>query len=271
MVVYRQVPQNPPGIEDMPAASRRATKIADSRKAVMPLRLSTPLTPRGSESLAVVAYDRIEDAIVHCRVAPGASLTTNALQDLVQLGRTPVHQAVRRLSAETLIRIRPRDGLQISPIDLQRDRRLLQLRREMDRFVAELATEKLDSNQRNRLLRLGTTMRQRQRAMDVHEFNIYDRQLDAVMLDAAAEPFLDRTLRPLHTIFRRVGHVHLTHLGGAKGLDKTIDCHLALLTAVVDRNTKGAKAASDILIDFAQSMFDSLEGNIDPTLLDAGQ
>ncbi len=208
---------------------------------------------------------------MHCHVAPGASITTNALQEMVKLGRTPVHQAVRRLAAETLIRIRPRDGLQISPIDLQRDRRLLQLRREMDRFVAELATERLNANQRNRLIRLGVTLRERYSAMDVREFNTYDRQLDAVLLDAAGEPFLDRTLRPLHTIFRRAGHVHLTHLGGVAGLAKTIDCHLVLLNAVVDRNTKAAKAASDALIDFAQSMFDGLEGNIEPGLLDAGQ
>jgi DNA-binding GntR family transcriptional regulator len=256
----------------MPAVPRRA---ATKRKPIVALRKtrSAPQvgTPRGSDSLAVVAYDRIEDLIVHCRVAPGASITTNALQELVGLGRTPVHQAVRRLAAETLIRIRPRDGLEISPIDLQRDRRLLQLRREMDRFVAELATERLDANQRNRLIRLGTTMRERRRSMDVHEFNIYDRQLDSILLDAAAEPFLDRTLRPLHTIFRRVGHVHLTHIGASAGLAKTIDCHLALLSAVVDRNTKAAKSASDTLIDWAQTMFDSLEGHINPSLLDARQ
>ena len=257
----------------MPAEPHRraASKVAP-RKAVGIARSAVPVpVPRSADSLAVVAYDLIEDLIVHCKVAPGASLTTNALQDLVKLGRTPVHQAVRRLAAETLIRIRPRDGLQISPIDLQRDRRLLQLRREMDRFVAELATERLDANQRNRLMRLGATMRERRRSMDVQEFNIYDRQLDSILLDAAAEPFLDRTLRPLHTIFRRVGHVHLTHLGGAAGLNKTIECHLALLAAVVDRETKAAKASSDTLIDFAQSMFDSLEGNIDPNLLDAGR
>ena len=141
----------------------------------------------------------------------------------------------------------------------------------MDRFVAELATERLNANQRNRLIRLGVTMQERRAKMDVHEFNTYDRQLDAVLLDAAGEPFLDRTLRPLHTIFRRAGHVHLTHLGGAAGLAKTIDCHLALLNAVVDRNAKSAKSSSDALIDFAQSMFDSLEGNIEPGLLDAGQ
>src|SRR3954454_22910543 len=119
-----------------------------------------PRTPRGSDSLSATAYDRIEDLIVHCRLAPGASITTSELQEMVKVGRTPVHQAVRRLAAETLIRIRPRDGLQISPIDLQRDRRLLQLRREMDRFVAELATERLNANQRNRLIRLGVTMQE---------------------------------------------------------------------------------------------------------------
>jgi DNA-binding GntR family transcriptional regulator len=259
--------------EVMRAADQRRAESQLSMSKSEAVRRTIVAMPvsRGADSLSVVAYDRIEDLIVQCRLAPGESITTNALQELVSLGRTPVHQAVRRLAAETLIRIRPRDGLQISPIDLQRDRRLLQLRREMDRFVAELATEKLNANQRNRLLRLGVTMRERQRDMDVQEFNTYDRQLDAILLDAAAEPFLDRTLRPLHTIFRRAGYVHLTYIGGAAGLAKTIDCHLTLLDAVVDRNAKDAKMASDTLIDWAQSMFDSLEGNIDPKLLDAGQ
>lgn len=224
---------------------------------------------RGQESLLALAYDHIEDLIVHCRLAPGASVTTKELQNLVGLGRTPVHQAVLRLASETLIRIRPRDGLQISPIDLRRDRQLLRLRREIDRFVAELATERLDGNQRNRLIHLAARMRQAPDSMDVRAFNVCDRELNAILLDAAREPFLDRTLRPLHTISRRAGNVHLTHLGGAAGLDTTIECHLRLLEAVVDRDAARAGAASDLIVDFAQSMFDGLEGRIDPRLLDA--
>lgn len=251
---------------------RRQTLSPTSAVAASQSVLNTPpLAGADGVSLSALAYDRIEDLIVHCELAPGASVTTSDLQKLVNLGRTPVHQAVRRFAAETLIRIRPRDGLVVSPIDLQRDRRLLQLRRDMDRFVAELATERLTANQRNQLLHLGALLRQRRGKMDVREFNRYDRQLDAVLLGAAAEPFLDRTLRPLHTIFRRTGHLHLTHLGGARGLTTTIDRHLAVIEAVVDRNTKASKQASDTLIDFAAEMFDSLEGAIDPRLLDAGQ
>jgi DNA-binding GntR family transcriptional regulator len=224
---------------------------------------------RAGESLAVVAYDRIEDLIVHSRLAPGADVRMAELQVMVGVGRTPVHQAVRRFAAETLIRIRPRDGLQISPIDLKRDRQLLRLRRDMDRFVVDQASDKLTGNQRNRLLRLGQTIRERRVGMDVQEFNLLDRQLDGIMLDAAAEPFLERTLRPLHTIFRRIGHLHLLHLGGQAGLDETIDRHLALLDAVADRHRRKAAAASDQLIDFADSMFDALEVRIEPRLLDA--
>lgn len=226
---------------------------------------------RSTESLSSLAYDRIEDLIVHCRLKPGAGATMQDIQTLVGIGRTPVHQAVRRLAAETLIRIRPRDGLQISPIDLRRDRRLLKLRREMDRFVVTLASEKLEGNLRNRLSRLGATMRERHDLMDVQEFNLYDRQLDTILLDAADEPFLDRTLRPLHTIFRRIGHVYLLHLGDRAGLVQTIDRHLDLLDAVLARDEASANAASDRLIDFAGFMFDWLEEKIDPALLDSGR
>lgn len=239
------------------------------------LAASSPAEPprergaaRSADSLAVLAYERVEDLIVHCELQPGADIRMQDLQDRIGIGRTPVHQAVRRLAAETLIQIRPRDGLRISPIDLGRDRRLLQLRRGMDRFSVQLAAEKLNANQRNRLMRLDRLMSKRKSVMDVHEFNSYDRELDAIILDAADEPFLERTLRPLHTIFRRTGHVYLMQLGSGEGLQQTIACHLDLLRAVHAQDAVEASGASDRLIGFADSMFVRLEREIDPKLLD---
>ena len=140
----------------------------------------TPRTEAASRSvsLAETAYDRIEELIVHFTLRPGADVKTQTVQEMIGLGRTPTHQAIRRFAAETLIIIRPRDGLQISPIDLMRDRRLLRLRRDMDRFVVELAAERLSGNHRNQLLHLAQRLRDRRDAMDAVEFNGYDRALD---------------------------------------------------------------------------------------------
>jgi DNA-binding FadR family transcriptional regulator len=48
----------------------------------------------------------------------------------------------------------------------------------------------------------------------------------------------------------------------------TIDSHLAILDAVANRHVTQAMAASDALIDFVDSMFDTMEREVDPSLLD---
>lgn len=56
----------------------------------------------GPADLTGMAYERIEELFISLQLKPGMSLRTQDLQDLTGLGRTPVHQAVRRLAAETL-------------------------------------------------------------------------------------------------------------------------------------------------------------------------
>src|SRR3954469_23853360 len=102
-------------------------------------------------NLANQAYDQVEELIVTCALRPGQYLSIQDLQTMTGSGRTPVHQAVSRLAADTLIQIRPRHGLQIAPIDLARERVLLPLRRDMERFVVRLATERTGPAHRNQM------------------------------------------------------------------------------------------------------------------------
>src|SRR6266702_3063453 len=69
-----------------------------------------------------LAYQRIEDLLVNCELKPGRFLTVQELQTVTGFGRTPVHNAVNQFAADTLIIIRGRNGLQIAPIDLARER-----------------------------------------------------------------------------------------------------------------------------------------------------
>ena len=182
--------------------------------------------------------------------------------------RQPVHQALNRLAGDTLVIVRPRHGLQIAPIDLARERGLLALRRDTERFVIRLAAERSGPLQRNQMLHLMRLLRDQPENMTINKFNALDRRIDQLVMASAEEPYVDHTLRPLHTIFRRIGWLYHSKIAGGQNLQRSIDCHVALLDAVANRHIREAIAASDELIAFVDSMFDVLEREVDPSLLD---
>jgi DNA-binding GntR family transcriptional regulator len=242
---------------------RRQSQLAAADRAA-----PADLRRRNRANLFDLAYERIEELIVNCELQPGRFLTMQDLQEATGFGRTPVHQAVNRLTADTLIIVLPRHGVQIAPIDLARERVLLRLRGDIERFVIRLAAERSKSSQHNQMLHLARALRERRKRMTVDEFNAFDRRINRLIIAAANEPFLQHTLRPLHTIFRRIGWIYHTQIASETSLDSTIDCHLAVLDAVADRQVAAAMAASDALIDFVDRMFDQIEQQIDPALLD---
>jgi DNA-binding GntR family transcriptional regulator len=215
------------------------------------------------------AYEAIEDRLVNCELAPGRFLALQELQDLVGFGRTPVHQAVNRFAADTLIVVHPRRGLQVTPIDLTRERALLELRRDMERFVVRLATQNSSAAHRNQMLHIKRYLLDNRDRMKLEGFNVIDRRIDQLMLAAAAEPFVENTLRPLHTIFRRIGWLYHAKTKAPNNLRRTIDVHLAVVDAVSHGRADVAIAASDELITFMDSMFDALERQLNPALLDS--
>lgn len=235
-----------------------------------PKRLPAEAKPKRENrlNLSGLAYDRCEELIVTCDLKPGLFLSIQDLQATSGFGRTPNHQAVSRLAADTLIIVRPRHGLQIAPVDLARERTLLLLRRDMERFVLRLAAERAGQSHRNQLLHIGGVLRNRVAELSIAEFNQLDRRIDQLLGAAAGEPFLEHTLRPLHTIFRRIGWIYHRWIRPDEGLGRTVGCHLAMLDAVAGRDAAAAVLAADQLFGFVDSMFEVMERGVDPELLD---
>lgn len=242
-----------------------AAETSELKSEVQGARSRNGNSPR---NLYAAAHEAIEERLVTFKLQPGRYLSMQEIQTMLQLGRTPVHQAVTRLAEDTLLHVHPRRGMQVSPIDLARERSLLRLRRDMERFVIQLATEKSSSSHRNQMLHIKRHLRENLSDMSIDAFNLLDRRIDHLFLSAAGEPFLENTLRPLHTLFRRIGWLYHSKVSPGSGLTTTIEVHLALLDAVANCHPEQAIKASDELIGFVEGMFDALEREIDPMLLD---
>jgi DNA-binding GntR family transcriptional regulator len=146
-----------------------------------------------------------------------------------------------------------------------------QLRRDIERLVIRLASERSGPSDRNQIAYLTRALRDQRGKMTIGDFNVFDRRIDRIILNAAGESFLEQTLRPLHTIFRRIGWVYHTRIASGANFDGTIDCHLAILDAIGSRHPEAAVSASDALTDFVDQMFDAMEQELDPEWLDSGE
>ncbi|CUA93917.1 GntR family transcriptional regulator [Pannonibacter indicus] len=221
-----------------------------------------------AQDLTSLAYERVEELFVAMQIAPGADIRIQDLQERVGLGRTPVHQAVRRLAAETLLEVRPRNGLRVAPIDLTRERNLAELRRDVDRFVTATAIRNMSANDRAALHHLRRRVEAEFDSLSLDGFNAIDKSFDRLLIRASGERFLERTASPLQAFARRMGYLHITQISGRKGLAASMERHMAIMDHVLAGDTDAACSASRDLVAFSMSLISELEREIDPALLD---
>src|SRR5690606_24498524 len=81
--------------------------------------IAVPTRNLVAEPAAQRAYRALEKMIVTLELPPAAVVTERVLIDSLDLGRTPVREAIQRLAWEGLIEIRPRAGLAIAPLRAQ--------------------------------------------------------------------------------------------------------------------------------------------------------
>ncbi|HEX6964301.1 MAG TPA: GntR family transcriptional regulator [Gemmatimonadaceae bacterium] len=91
-----------------------------------------------------MAYVRLREQIIACTHAPGARLTESDVSDQMQLGKTPVREALRRLVHEGLVLVHPRKGYVVAPITLRDVEEICGLRLIVEPAAVALAAGRLD-------------------------------------------------------------------------------------------------------------------------------
>ena len=101
---------------------------------------------------ADVAYEAIEALIATVRLQPGSPVVEAEIAEQIQLGRTPVREALMRLMSGGLIVQQPRRGLLVSPIDLANHLDVIQTRRALERVIAACSARRATAAERDQLV-----------------------------------------------------------------------------------------------------------------------
>lgn len=161
-----------------------------------------------------LAYQALRDDILNWRLAPGTVLAEVEQSERLGISRTPLREALSRLTAEGLVAPQGGRGLVVTAVSTANVRQLFELRQALEQQAARLAASNRDAAVFERL---------KAEFADVAAENrepYYDlvARFDAAMDDATNNPYLVaalRSLRPHLTRIRRVAEDNLDRLRAA--------------------------------------------------------
>ena len=221
-------------------AKKAVSKKAVTKKAVARKKAAkTRAAPRKS-SLADMAFEAIKEKILKLYFLPGQYLNEGALCVLLDMGRTPVHQALQRLQHEGLVEVMPRKGVIVQPGSIPEILKILDSRAtveaELARNAAERATPK-DAEELKALARIGSTSG---KASELDSFIGADRAFHRKFAELAENPVLSDFARSLHERSIRYWYLHLWQTLDDKA---TIKQHTAIADAIARRDADAAAEA----------------------------
>ena len=216
--------------------------------------MSTGIQPEpGNDSLAEQAYRLLEEQLVTLKLSPGKLITEKSLMDKAGIGRTPVREAIQRLSAEGLLRVIPRKGLMVTPLRRSDLRQIIEARRVLERLMVVKAAERATPDQRRALETLAGQIGSV--GNDLEVFFRHDQSLNKLLEAACHNQFLVKALSVMHSQCRRLWYMNRRTLD----LPRSVQLHEGLARSVAQGNGAGAIRALDEIIAILEDLVNGLD------------
>jgi DNA-binding GntR family transcriptional regulator len=204
-------------------------------------------------SLAGQAYRILEEQLVTLKLAPGDLIGEKDLVELAGIGRTPVREAIQKLSSRGLLQVLPRKGLMVTPLRRSDLTQIVEARRVLERLMVVKAAERATPDQRQALTMLASHM---EAAFDdLENFFRLDQRLDELLEAACCNRFLVDALTAMHSQCRRLWYLHRRRLD----LPRSAQLHGGLARAVAGGDGAGAIRALDEIIAIVEELVNGLD------------
>lgn len=218
---------------------------------------SPPVETSQSRPLGEAAYVRLERMIVMLELAPGAVLSETTLARNLQIGRSPVRDALKRLEREGLVTVLSRRGVIVTGIDAAEHLKLLEVRRVLEMLVARAASRRATPEQRSRLREVADEIEDAAARGDGAYFMHETWDFHGIPVEAAANDAIGSAISLFHGRSRRFWFAHFARCAN---LEDAARVHARRLRAIADgepaRAEQATAAVMDYLEDFARSTID---------------
>lgn len=199
-----------------------------------PFRL--PHTEGGRETQAMKAYHAVRAMILRCELPPGSVINDRTLIKELGLGRTPIREALLRLSGERLVFFQMNQSIQVAPVGLAEINDLYTLRLHLERLAWRLWAENASDEQIDRLSHTFDPVAQMVRDGDLDGLIDLDFLFHSQVYQECGNPPLTQGLYSLSGMTYRLWF--MTTRGDVKAQAATARSHGPIIEAVQRRDLR---------------------------------
>lgn len=186
------------------------------------------------------AYEEIRRRILDGDLAAAAPLSEYQLADLLQLSRTPVREALKRLEHEGLVRSVPNRGASVAESSVQDIMEIYQVREQLEGLAARIAAETMPDADVEKLedeLRRAAILAAKNHVKETFESDVH---LHKRIIESTRNGRLVSILATLDDQVRRIRAISPRTPGR---LEATLREHREIVGRIRDRDASGAEAA----------------------------
>jgi DNA-binding GntR family transcriptional regulator len=211
--------------------------------------------PTSATTLVERARRELEARFVTLELAPGSVWTESSLSDLLQIGRTPVREAIAGMALDGLVTVIRRAGIVVSEISVEDQMDVLDTRRVLEKLVSIRAANRCTKQERGKLLEMANGIERAGHAHKVEAYLKYHFEIKRFVAQCARNKFAERALRPLHTYSQRF---YFAHHRSFDNLHVVGPAHAELTRAIVACDEPLVASRCDHVSDIAEQFTRSL-------------
>ncbi|OCX58106.1 GntR family transcriptional regulator [Thioclava sp. SK-1] len=208
-------------------------------------RTSKATAERGAKAVSLTdqAYAQLREDIITCTLRPGTDIGEQELAARLSMSKTPVREALARLTLEGLVEAFPRRGYRITPVTVKDITDIFTVRKALESVAAELAALRMTDEELETLEALAKKTYGQDRTLPVLEFVAANNRFHAAIAQGARVP-------RLHTLIS--GYLEectrLFHMGATirDVTPETHEDHTRIVTALRARDPAAAREAISV-------------------------
>jgi DNA-binding GntR family transcriptional regulator len=189
----------------------------------------------GPRSQSEEAYLRIRNRIVSLDLPPGSVVQEARLREELEIGRTPIREALQRLAWENLVKSVPHRGTFVTDVNITDLARITEVRVVLEGHAARLAAERAGTGERAAIARLLEEVESERThgalpRPDQRELMRLDERIHRQIYKAARNSFLEGTLERYFNLSLRLWFMVIDR---ELRLREAVEEHAALLRAIL--------------------------------------